>query len=498
MKRPRGAALTAAVALAIGLASPLVTGAVVRDASVAAPAQEADPLELGRLRAENARLRHALRAERARSAALLSELARQGRARLERELAWRDLHAQLGRLRGVVDPAAVLAEALDLEVAEERRERTEREARARADLEARRDRAERVRLALNARLRVEGFDGFDLFEAGLLAADRYRPVAPMLDASDPEPSNGDGASDDGPSDDGVNGDDAGDDATGGTPAGLAFGPTPDARPAFGTGPVVLRLFDHRGVLSGSIVADRLHLEASRSGHSVTLVLTDGHSRVDDRRLPFDGGVYRIPLRHVDPVPFIEACGPLFDPERTQRVVDDGRWSRPALLLTLNRLLEASDRTGRYRLTWLGGVVGDEFREVELTVRDAAGRETERLIADRLVVELHGDHARLVLRDGLALAGDGARAPFRDGRRSIVLVDSDPRAYASAHLPVVFANAADAIGATGESDDATDANEANDTNDANDANDANDTNDANDANDANGAGGSTDAHEDRRP
>lgn len=422
MKVRPGAVLAACCAIALGL-----VGSGPGPAVGAGAADE----EVGRLLAQNARLRHALRAERARSHALISELERQGRAQLERELAWRDLHAQLGRLSEAVDPAAVLAEALDLEVDSERRAREERAIRAREDLEARRARADALRVALNARLRVEGFDGFDLFEAGLLAADRY-PEPVLVGGDGVQDGSTDGAADDdsiattidAPATDGT--------ATDGT----ATAATPAEPPRFGTGPVVLRLFDHRGVLAGSLVAEHLHLEASRTGHSVTIVLTDGHSRVDDQRLPFDGGVYRIPLRHVDPVPFLDACAPLFDPQVAERIVDDGRWSRPALLLTANRLLEASDRDRRHRLSWLGGVVDRELRDVELSVHDAEGRETERLIADGLSIELFEDHVRLVLRDGLALAGDGARTPFRNGRRTIVLVDADPAAFAAAHLPLV--------------------------------------------------------------
>lgn len=446
--------------LASGLASlgALTGGSIDGGATRVTP----DAEEVARLHAENARLRHRLRAERARSSALASELARRGRTQLERELAWRDLYTHLERLRTASDPAQRLVEALGLEVEAQRRVEAERTERARRELDAARRRADRVRRALNARLRVEGVDGFDLFDIGVLASDRkgLSAVAGALaggaDApgdgatSTAEEASGSGVADDGAPPTNESSDKSSDESTAVTAAaGADREAAAEPDPAFGTGPVVLRLFDHRGFLAGSIVAQRLHLEASRSGHSVTLVLTDGHQQVDGARLPFAGGVYRIPLRSTDPVPFIDSCGELFDPERVERIVDDGRWSRPALVLTLNRLLARSDRRSGYRLSWLGGVVGDELREVEVSVYDEAGDLSERMIADGLVIELHSDHVRLALRDGLSLGGAGSRTPFREGRRTIVLVGSDPGAYASAHLPVVDLREQAASGAESE-------------------------------------------------
>jgi hypothetical protein len=352
----------------------------------AAPASATDDgLALLRLRAENARLRERVRLERARAQAFESELARLSTKWLERELAWRDFHGQLGALRGGVAAAADLARALELEMVDERARRLATKAAAEARVDAARGRAETTRLRFNALLAVEGFRGFELFDAGVLA-------------SDADLSAGDG-------------------------------------PRHGTGPVVVRLLDHRGVLCGSLSAERLHLEASRSGHSLTIVLTNGVHREGASQRPFDGGVYRIPLRHVDPKPFIEDCPELFDPTVVERVVDDGRWSLPALGLALDRLLGERVTGTNYRIVWFGGVVGDELRDVELVAVGEDGRELRRIVADGLSIELHRDHVRLVLRDGLTLAGD-ARAPFLDGRMRIVLTGSDPARWRAARVPSV--------------------------------------------------------------
>lgn len=346
-----------------------------------------DGLDLARLRAENARLRERVRLERARAKALESELARLSTKWLERELAWRDFHGQLGALRGGVAAAADLARALELEMVDERARRLATQAAAEVRVDAARGRAETTRLRFNALLAVEGFRGFELFDAGVLAADADLPAS--------------------------------------------------SGPRHGTGPVVVRLLDHRGVLCGSLTAERLHLEASRSGHSLTIVLTSGMHREGASQRPFDGGVYRIPLRHVDPKPFIEDCPELFDPAVVERVVDDGRWSLPALGLALDRLLGERVSGTNYRIVWFGGVVGDELRDVELVAVGDDGRELRRIVADGLTVELHRDHVRLVLRDGLTLSGD-TRAPFLDGRMRIVLTGSDPARWRAARVPSVEA------------------------------------------------------------
>jgi hypothetical protein len=364
----------------------LVAAAAVVCSALAADSGRAPTDEVPRLRAENARLRDRLREERARSLALESELVRLETRWLERELAWRDFHAELGAV--AADASAEMARVLALDLAQQQAERAERErvdAEAAAIVERRISRADEVGRRLNALLRAEGFDGFDLFAAGVLAADA----------------------------------------------------TPEGEERFGTGPVVVRLRDHRGVLSGSLAARRLHLEASRTGHALTIVLTDGVHREGASERPFAGSVYRIPLRHVDPKPFIEDCPELFDPVFVERVVDDGRWSLPALVLTLDGLLGDVQGGLEHRLVWLGGVVDGELRDVEISVVDAGGRELRRLLADGLTIELHDDHVRLVLRDGLTLRGE-SRVPFLDGRMRIVLGGADPARWREAHVPTVDA------------------------------------------------------------
>ncbi|MEZ5979524.1 MAG: hypothetical protein R3F34_15095 [Planctomycetota bacterium] len=343
---------------------------------------DASGAALDRARAENAQLRAALLRERARSGQLRSELARQGRARLERELAWQDFQSQLGNLRAGEVAASELAALLGLRDDSDRARSEVHRDTVDETLTAARARADEVRRRLCALLRVEGVRGFDVFDLGVLAADRTESAS-----------------------------------------------------KFGAGPVVLRLLDGRGALAGSISADRLHLEASRTGHSVTLVLTDGSIHESGAASPFQGGSYRIPLRHVDPAPFLDECTALFDPDVVERVVDDGRWNRSAVRLALDRSLGATAVGRRYRLEWLGGVVDGELREVEIAVLDDDGNELRRLVADGLGVEIERDHVRLVLRDGVTTRGD-SRVPFLDGRMTLVLPGADPAAWRAANVPCV--------------------------------------------------------------
>jgi hypothetical protein len=198
----------------------------------------------------------------------------------------------------------------------------------------------------------------------------------------------------------------------------------------GTGPVVFRQLDDRGRLAGGIEAELLRLEGSRSGRTLTVVLERGAFLEGGEHRPFRDGLHRIELLHVDPAPFLAALPDLFGPLEDQRLMDDGRWSLPAVHTALNRLFEA-DRGGlRYRLRWLGGVVGDELRDLRLEVLGPQGQSERFLFADRGRLALQGTTVSLTLEGGTSLRGD-ERAPFLDGQMRLVLPRVD-RALLEGH------------------------------------------------------------------
>lgn len=219
-----------------------------------------------------------------------------------------------------------------------------------------------------------------------------------------------------------------------------------------TGPVVLRLIDERGRPVGNLAADRLRLEASRAGRTVTLVLEQGRELLHGRVRPFGegltgdgagdprGGVRRIELLDVDPAPWIEALPELFDPARVEPLVDDGTFDRDRVRLDLNALLQDHSAGGHWRLQALGGVQAGVLRDVRVVQLDGAGAVLRRLFADRLRIELEPGAARLVLEDGVQ-ERDGSSAPFLEGRYRIVLPGVDPDAWRSAGLPGIAAQGA---------------------------------------------------------
>lgn len=201
----------------------------------------------------------------------------------------------------------------------------------------------------------------------------------------------------------------------------------------GWGPVVFRTLDGDGRLAGSLSAAALHLSGSRSGRTLTIALLAGKESSGGEERPFAGGERRIALRHVDPVPFAEAFPELFDDGELQSPVDDGRWSLPLVRLRLNELLAESAVGERHRVSFLGGVLGDELRDLALEVHDQDGRVQRLLFADRARLSLEGNLALLDLFDGSSSRGD-VQAPFLDGRLRIALPRVDGRRWREAGLP----------------------------------------------------------------
>ncbi len=207
------------------------------------------------------------------------------------------------------------------------------------------------------------------------------------------------------------------------------------------GPVVFRLVDDRGRLSGGLFAERLRLEGSASGRVVTLVLEEGSESHAGESVPFKHGVRRILLPGVDPAPFRAALPELFAVDRDPVGPDDAGFDLGQLQASLNRLLE-EDATGEvFRLRHVGGVRGGVLRDVHVAVRDRDGRTLRHLFADSLSLAWLGEGVQLVLENGVSMRGD-ARAPFLDGRYRIFLPRARRAAWEAANLPGLVEPAAD--------------------------------------------------------
>jgi hypothetical protein len=302
-------------------------------------------------------------------ARLERELAAERARRAERERAFLEFGRALSELPG--------GQALTLELQGESpvvSEPTPKERERAAAAVAARARAEEIGTALSALMQLEGVRGLDLLEPGTLLP--------------------------------------------GPPGAL--------------GPVVFRCLDERGGLAGSLRAERLRLEGSRAAHTLTLILEDGFESRGGVRVPFEGGARRITLPEVDPEPWRVECPELFEDEPAP-AHDDGRWAREEVRRELNRLLALDTRHGWYRLHALGGVVGDELRDVALEELQADGRLARRLFADRLRLVLEDDALVLELSDGASVRGAEKR-PFRDGTLRVVLPGAAGAAWRAASLP----------------------------------------------------------------
>jgi hypothetical protein len=223
---------------------------------------------------------------------------------------------------------------------------------------------------------------------------------------------------------------------------LELGPVPralDPEAPAGAGPAVLRRFDSEGRLVGHLVAKRLSLSGSRAAHTLSLILEDGHSASAGRREAFPGGRLVLPLRRVDPGPFVAACGELFS-EAPREVPDDGRYPKAWLEYSLNRLLAADGPGARFRLVRFEGVAEEQLRGVELAEIDGDGRELRHLFADRMAIRIAGERVSLLLEQGASVRA-GETMPFLEGRLWIHLPRADLDAWRASGLPGTAAPAA---------------------------------------------------------
>jgi hypothetical protein len=200
----------------------------------------------------------------------------------------------------------------------------------------------------------------------------------------------------------------------------------------GIGPAVFRLLDDRGRLSGGLSAERLRLEASRSGHTVTLVLENGFESRGGERIPFEGGARRIVLPFVDPEPWIASFPELFPAHQARAPIDDGRHDRGRLQQELNRLLREAGEDGYLRASRIEGVLGGALQLVQLEVYDEQGKLERRLFADRLWILAEAAGVELLLQDGVFVRA-GTRTPFVDGTYRVFLPRADQAAWRAAGL-----------------------------------------------------------------
>lgn len=209
-----------------------------------------------------------------------------------------------------------------------------------------------------------------------------------------------------------------------------------------TGPVVVRLLDNFGRPSGTLVSERLRLECSHAGRSVTLVFEEGYESYGGVATPFGppteagskrGGVRRIHLPWIDPAPWVAALPELFGADASDVTPDDGRWGLTDVRDRLNELLRGESRGGHWRLRSLGGVVRGVLREVHLVQLDDAGGVVRRVFADHMRIRTVEGGVRLELEDGVQ-ERNGRTAPFLEGRYLIILPGASVRAWRATPLP----------------------------------------------------------------
>lgn len=249
---------------------------------------------------------------------------------------------------------------------------------------AQQERSREIQVSLNALFRAEGIDAFDLLEVGLVESGAI-------------------------------------------------------------GPVLLRSFDERGRAIGTITADRLRLEGSRAGRTLTLVLEDGYTRRSGERVPFAGaddgaergGVLRVVIPDTDPDGWSRAVPELFSEDHTLEILDDGRWNRFMLRRDLNARLDRGGLGGRYVLKDLAGVRDGVLRDVALDELDENGSLRRRLFADRLILRVDRAGVQLVLEDGVVVRGE-QKLPFLDGRMRVYLPRADVGEWVDGSLPVIDA------------------------------------------------------------
>jgi hypothetical protein len=334
------------------------------------PAGSAEDPVVVALRAELAQARAEWSAREAQLLAkveeLRAELREVGEARVEREREWLVWTRAMSKLAPVG-----IVEVPDFEIVLSPEElatpNPEASALEETRDEARLARSEEIERSLRALLRLEWVDGFSLLEAGLLSDEGW------------------------------------------------------------TGPCVFRLIGANGRAVGSVSAERLHLEGSVTGLTLTLVMTEGYERRSGDLFPFEGteegrrrgGERRIVLVHTDPRPWMEAMPELFRERAPEPVMGTTGRTREELRREMNLLLAEDAAGGRWRLEAFEGLGEVGLIEVDLVDLDREGRTRRHLFADHLRVERRKSGVVLVLTDGIQMRGS-RKTPFLEGRFRIFL------------------------------------------------------------------------------
>jgi len=210
------------------------------------------------------------------------------------------------------------------------------------------------------------------------------------------------------------------------------------------GPVVLRILDANGRLLSVLAADRLRLECSRAGRSVTLVLEHGYERRNGEKLAFTGGavdadgrggVRTIVIPDCDPLPWLEGLPFLFRPEALQPVPHDGSISVESLRAALNVKLREDQLIGHWRVDGIGGVQRSVLYEVAFSQLDEKGNIVRTLVADKATFAPLSKGVEVLLEGGAQVKVDST-VPFLDGRYRLVLPRADAAAWRAARIPLL--------------------------------------------------------------
>lgn len=205
-----------------------------------------------------------------------------------------------------------------------------------------------------------------------------------------------------------------------------------------TGPVILRVLDELRRPIGTMRAERLRLEGSLAGHTLTIVLEEGWEKHGGIRVPFDlldgdeVATRRFILPHVDPAPWMRELPELFSLDAVEAQYETS-WNTTRIRREFNQLLREDASGGFYRLRAFGGVLHGEMRDVHLEVLDREGRLGKRLFADRMRIVKLDRGVSLVLESGVQISGT-EKSPFLGGRYRIFLPRARVDAWAAAGLP----------------------------------------------------------------
>lgn len=210
-----------------------------------------------------------------------------------------------------------------------------------------------------------------------------------------------------------------------------------------TGPVVLRVFDESGRPLGSLYAERLKLEGSRTARTLALILEQGWERRGGVKTPFEGappdaegrgGTRRIDLAHVDPTPWFEAVPELFREDQRAEVTQGDPRELTALRFELNRRFRADSSGPVYRIESLSAREGLVLRQVHVAVLTPDSALERELFADRMSVLRAEKGLEIELIGGSQIRGN-EKVPFLDGRYRIFLPRADASIWEAAGIPV---------------------------------------------------------------